>query len=70
VPTGEKYKLSVYDLAGRLIDDLGNGVGNGKYNTVIWSGKNRYGRKISVGNYLMVLKTNGQKHIKKITLIK
>lgn len=70
VPIGGKYKLNIYDLAGRLVNGLDNGTGDGKYFTVIWDGKNKGGRKVSAGNYLVVLECNGQKHTKRITLIK
>lgn len=70
VPVGRKYKLCIYDLAGRLVSDLDDGVGNGKYSTAIWNGENKNGRKVAAGNYLVVLESNGQKHTKKITLIR
>lgn len=69
-PKGQSYDLKVYDLAGRLVKKIEEGVGEGRYITAIWMGINMDGRMVSEGTYFVVLHSEGRKTSRKITRFK
>ena len=70
VAKGQGYDLKVYDLAGRLVNNIEEGIGDGRYITAVWMGTNMEGRKVSAGTYFVVLHSEGRKTSRKITRYK
>jgi outer membrane protein assembly factor BamB len=51
VPVAAKVSICIYDLQGRLVNNLVDSQHNPGYYSVIWSGKNRKGQTLSSGMY-------------------
>jgi hypothetical protein len=51
VPIAAKVNICIYDLQGRLVNNLVDSQHNPGYYSVIWSGKNRKGQTLSSGMY-------------------
>jgi hypothetical protein len=62
--------LSVYDLAGRKINDLSHGVFQAGTNEVTWNGRDRQGRNVASGTYLVRMKTQQGVEQRKVMLVR
>jgi len=76
IPENSHIKLTVFDLSGRVVTELMNqSIMAGTHHS-IWNGKDKNGRSVSSGVYLIQMKaisTNGKKHFtnsQKIVLLK
>ncbi|MCK4571309.1 T9SS type A sorting domain-containing protein [candidate division WOR-3 bacterium] len=63
-------KLSVFDVSGRLIKVLAEGVHNPSYYNVNWNGKDNSGRKVSQGVYFYRLEAKGYITSKKLIFLR
>ncbi len=63
-------KLSVFDVSGRLIKVLAEGVHNPSYYNVNWNGKDNSGRKVSRGVYFYRLEAKGYITSKKLIFLR
>ncbi len=68
---GEAIQLKIYDVSGRLIKDF-NLASNINHLTppIIWSGKDRQGRRVPNGVYFVSLETGDNSEIRKIVVLK
>ncbi len=65
-----RVKLKVYDVAGRLVRTLRNGVlGTGRY-LERWDGKNEAGASVAAGLYLVEFKADGKTFRRKLVVAK
>lgn len=65
IGTPQKLTLAIYDGGGELVWDKtlqAAEVTSGIQNTVKWDGKNREGKKVAIGTYFYVIKTDGGKY--------
>jgi len=67
----EAVRLSVYDVAGRLVDVLLDGdiAAQGR-NEVVWRGRDMTGRVVSAGVYFYRLEAGSFSETKRMVLIK
>ncbi len=66
----EHVQLNVYDLTGRLVRTLVDGVREAGENNVIWDGRNTAGDQVASGTYIYRLINADQIESRKMTLLK
>lgn len=66
LPTRQRVQLQVYDITGRQITTLVNGILPAGYHTVSWAGTDRQGRPIAQGLYFIRLKTDEKTLTRKV----
>jgi len=70
VPQKSVVKIAIYDILGRLVNTLVNGeYGRGRHE-LVWNGTNSYGRVLSSGTYIAVMKAGNYQHSIKMNLLK
>ena len=70
VPVSSNVNISIFDINGRLIQELVNKhFGLGKHK-VFWNGKSNSGQSVASGVYFYVMKSNSFISFKKMSLIK
>lgn len=70
VPSTGPVRLAIYDVAGRQIRTIYDGVPEpGKY-MATWDGRNDAEQQMSPGIYVSVLEFSGQRRIQKLVLVK
>ena len=70
LPRSGHVKLSVYDIAGRLVKTLVDEVKPAAAHTEVWNGTDRTGRRVASGTYYYVLQTEGYNSTHKMMLVK
>ncbi|GAB4177155.1 MAG: hypothetical protein Kow00108_12650 [Calditrichia bacterium] len=70
LPASSKITIEVFDLQGRKVKTLINGVQPAGNHTIQWDGTNQHGNKVSSGIYFYRLKTKDQMLQRKMILIK
>jgi len=68
--TAEHLNLSVYDLRGRLITTLFDGIPALGNTLFIWDGANEWGQTVASGTYYFRLMHKDQQHIKSVVLVR
>lgn len=69
VPDGE-YTLGVYDVRGRLVRRLAWGQSGAGPRRAVWNGRDRTGRSVPSGVYLIRLEAGGQVATRKVVLVR
>jgi len=62
--------VRIINLLGEEIAVFNNSQGWGKYNKILWNGKNPLGNPVSSGIYFVVLTANHRREMKKIVLVR
>lgn len=62
--------LRIYDVSGRLVKDLVQGVHEAGYHSVNWSGRDDAGRRVASGVYMYRLVAENQQFTKKVLMTK
>jgi len=71
VYTPQTVRISVHDLAGTLVAELGNRWFDAGYHSVAWHGRDTGGRTVPSGSYLIMLRGPEQTEIaRKVTLLR
>ena len=71
LPTRTNVRLQIFDLSGRLISTLRDGVVEAPgYHSVVWRGRNQDGLGVSCGTYLYTLEAGGVTVTKKMLFLK
>ena len=70
VVSAQHLRISVYDMAGRLVETLVNDVRQPGRHEVIWDGTDSDGRPVAAGTYLVRLETEGAVATKKTMLVR
>ncbi|MDP8232018.1 MAG: T9SS type A sorting domain-containing protein [Candidatus Zophobacter franzmannii] len=70
LPNRQSYSLKLYDVRGRLIRTLNEGIGTAGKHSLTWNGKNDKGQEVNSGVYFARLLTGGTSNTSKLTLIK
>ena len=68
--TSGKLLVSIYDISGRLINNLLNKKIDAGYYSVRWNGQNFNGEPMPTGIYFVQVESGGDLSIRKIMLIK
>ena len=70
LPSAAHVKIAVYDLLGRQIRTLTDGVQNAGGHSVVWNGDNNFGNQVSSGTYLYRIEAGNNVITKKMILLK
>ncbi len=70
LPQKSDISLRIYDLNGRLVNTLKNGSYPAALHSMTWNGSDQNGNIVSSGIYYAVLKTDAQRSVIKMTLLK
>jgi flagellar hook assembly protein FlgD len=65
-----RVRLSIVDIAGRLVRTLVNESQSGGPHEAAWNGKDDRGQSVSSGVYFYVLEAGGERRMKKLVLLK
>jgi len=66
----QQVKVSVFDLSGRRVAELVNGVMPAGDHPVLWNGKDSTGRNVSSGSYMIYMEAEDAVESSKITLVR
>ncbi len=70
IPFTEKVSLNIYDILGRNLINLHNGIlVSGQYR-FSWDGQDKRGHVMSTGTYFLVVEYGESKHVQKLLLLK
>ena len=70
LPKDMFVSIKVFDIQGRQVKELFNGLAKAGKKSIRWNGKNDANQSISAGTYIYVLKTNSNRIIKKMVFLK
>jgi len=70
LPQTQTASLRLYDVQGRLIRDLVNGVKQAGPNQVNWDGRDSSGRSVASGTYFARLESGGLTSVKSMVLVR
>ena len=70
IPEEGNMSLRVYDLMGREVRTLVNGLQRAGYHEILWNGMNNKGEQVAAGLYLYQMKSEGLTKTMKMVLIK
>jgi len=62
--------LVIFDILGREVVTLVNGLQEPGYKSVDWNGKNSFGNPVSAGMYFYMIQTKGFRQVRKMVLLK
>ena len=70
LPSTGMVDISVYNMIGRKVKTLVNGIQNPGFKTVQWNAKNEMNSPVSAGLYFYTIQTDGFKETKRMLLLK
>ncbi len=70
IPAESKISISIYDILGRKIIELENGIYTPGTYMSTWNGRNAFGNQVATGVYFYELKAENFSQVKKMILIK
>ncbi len=70
LPSAGMVDISVYDMIGRKVKTLVNGIQNPGFKTIQWNAKNEMNSPVSAGLYFYTIQTDGFKETKRMILLK
>jgi flagellar hook assembly protein FlgD len=70
VPSPGPVRLSIYDITGRMVRTLVEGARPAGRHSIIWDGRNQYGRPAASGVYTYRLVANGRRESRQMVLAK
>jgi len=70
LPKSEQVEVNIYDLLGKLVSRIEQGIFNQGYHTIKWDGKNINGESITSGVYFYQFKTKNYVKTKKLLYLK
>jgi hypothetical protein len=70
LPDKCRVKLAVYDLTGRLVKKLADGVESSGYNSVVWDGRDAVGNKVTPGVYFYKIEAGKYSAQKKLVILR
>lgn len=69
VPNNTNISLNIYDISGRLVKTLANGIPWAASSFVVWNGKNEEGKEVPGGVYFYTLRAGAYRETRKLLLI-
>ena len=70
LPEQVHVSIMIYDIMGREIRHLVNGIQEPGFKTTIWDASNNLGEPVSAGMYLYIIQTTGYSKTMKMVLLK
>lgn len=65
-----EVELAIYDITGRMVTRLVNGVQDAGTHEIVWNGTDSQGNEVASGMYFYKLTTDGQSTVKRMALLK
>ena len=69
LPEMQEISLKIYDLQGRLVTSLSDGIYPAGSHSFIWNGRNNYGESVASGVYVYTLQAGNAVFSKKMVLV-
>ena len=70
LPRASKVRLRLYDVAGREIRRLVDGLADAGVHSVVWDGRDSTGRPAGAGIYFFELRVNEQRLVRRAVLLR
>ncbi|MDO9390260.1 MAG: carboxypeptidase regulatory-like domain-containing protein [bacterium] len=70
LPARSSVELTVYNVLGQKVKVLAQGMQDPGWHTVVWNGRDNFGRKVACGIYLYCLTTGSDGAVKKLVVIR
>jgi len=70
LPASEHVRLGLYDIQGRLVRSLVDGVRGAGPQQVLWDGRDHSGRSVASGTYFARLEAGGLQSVKSMVLVR
>ena len=70
LPKNELVNITIYDMKGRMVKTLINGLQTAGYKSVQWNATNRQGQQVSAGLYLYTIEAGEFRQTNKMILLK
>ena len=70
IPKESHVRLSVFDILGKEVVTLVNGLEEPGYRSVRWNGMDKKGKVVGAGMYFYVIQAENFKKVKKMVLLK
>ena len=65
-----RARVEVYDLQGRLVKTVFDGIGTPGVNEAVWTGTDEAGTEVGSGVYFLRLRADGQEHSSRMVLLR
>ena len=65
-----RAEVSVYDVAGRLVRRLVNGMYPAGVHSAVWDGRNEQGQQLATGVYFVRAVSGGEQHSRKLVIVR
>jgi hypothetical protein len=70
LPEVSNVKLVIYDILGREVTTLVNGVQDAGYKSITWHGTDAFGKNVGAGMYFYLIQAGDFRLVKKMVLLK
>jgi hypothetical protein len=70
LPEMSNVKLVIYDILGREVTTLVNGVQDAGYKSIAWHGTDAFGKNVAAGMYFYLIQAGDFRQVKKMVLLK
>ena len=70
LPEDTMVNITIYDMMGRVVNNLVNSQQNAGYKSIQWNATNNIGRSVSAGLYLYTIRAGEFSQVKKMILLK
>ncbi len=70
LPIASEVEISVFDVQGRRVATLFDGVKNSGTHRLVWNGRDASGNAVSAGIYFVQMKSAGQRMNQKVTMLR
>ncbi len=70
LPEASNVQLIIYDILGREVTTLVNGMQEPGYKLITWHGTNAFGKKVGAGMYFYLIQAGDFRQVKKLVLLK
>ncbi len=70
LPDETRINISVYDISGRLVKTLFNGVGKPGYYSITWDGRSNLGLRVAQGVYFIHISTPGYEATRRVVIVR
>jgi hypothetical protein len=70
LPRGGRHRLAIYDVAGRKVALVADGLRPAGRHSIRWNGRDERGRLLPAGTYFVHLEVDGRTESQKVTLVR
>jgi len=70
LPEASQVQLFIYDILGREVTSLVNGVQDAGYKSITWHGTDSFGRNVGAGMYFYLIQAGEFRKVRKMVLLK